>query len=357
MFFSAARTPLVSGQPSKIEVAKTRHRAVKPIKRSEDRWIGIDIGGTKTRLDLFDEAFHIIHSIRVKTGKDATYFKRQLIKSTGELIKAGGPHHPVSGIGVGFAGSVTNKGLVESAPNLRALEGFPLKKVLSNFTVGDVVVSNDVHAAMYGELKLGAAVGCQHALGVFIGTGIGGAIVSNGKLHLGASGHAGNIGHYLLQPYGAPARSERHGILDEVASRVAIAGSAASFAAKEWAPHLLKRAGTDIRKIKSSDLAASIQAGDKAVEELVRSRARIVGIVLSNLVDFFNPEIVVLGGGLTDAMPKLIRDEVAAGIIDHSTSEARRGLRIVCSKLKGHSATTGAARLACEAAASSRLAA
>jgi len=310
-------------------------------------FIGIDVGGTKTRFDLLDDRFHVVQSIKIKTEKEPEVFKTELTKGVRKLIKEGAPRLMVSCIGVGFAGTVDmEKGLVRSAPNLPLLEGFSFKKTLEPFA--SVNVCNDVHAAMYGELKLGSAVGCKHALGVFIGTGIGGAIVTNGQLHFGASGPAGNIGHYLLQPYGPLAGSERHGILDEVASRAAIAGAAASFALKRWAPHLLREAGTDVGKIKSSDLANAIRAGDKSIEELVRSRAQIVGIVLSNLVDFFNPEAVVLGGGLTDAMPKLIREEVTAGIKVHSTPESRKGLRVVTAKLKGHAATTGSAKLASE---------
>jgi glucokinase len=312
-------------------------------------WIGIDVGGTKTRFDLFDEGFRRVQGVRVKTPREADQFQTELTTVVSRLMKTAAPRLIVSGIGVGFAGRIdTAKGIVLDAPNLPALAGFSFKKALADFTA-DVIVYNDVHAAMYGELKLGAANGRKHVLGVFIGTGIGGAIVSNGKLHLGASGLAGNIGNYMLQPFGPLAGSERHGVLDEVASRVAIAGAAASLALKNWAPNLLKNAGTDVRRIKSSDLAGAIRAGDKAIEELVRSRAHIVGIVLSNLVDFFNPEMVVLGGGLTDAMPKMIRDEVAAGIKAHSTAEARKGLQVVTTKLKGHAVTAGAAKLASEA--------
>jgi glucokinase len=93
-------------------------------------------------------------------------------------------------------------------------------------------------------------------------------------------------------------------------------------------------------------LAKAISAGDKFIEELVRSRAQIVGIVLSNMVDFFNPEMIVLGGGLTEAMPEIIRQEVAAGIRAHATSQALPGLQIVTAKLMGHAVTTGAAKLA-----------
>src|SRR5438093_8536107 len=183
--------------------------------------IGIDVGGTKTRFDLFDDRFHVVQSIKIKTEKDPEDFKAELTKAVKKFIKDAAPRLIVSGIGVGFAGTVDmKKGIVLSAPNLSLLEGFSFKKALEPFTNSEGVnVYNDVHAAMYGELKLGSAVGCKQALGVFIGTGIGGAIVSNGQLHFGASGLAGNIGHYLFQPYGPLAGSERHGILDEVASR------------------------------------------------------------------------------------------------------------------------------------------
>jgi glucokinase len=314
-------------------------------------WIGIDVGGTKTRFDVFDDSFRVVNSIKIKTPKATGDFESSLKNSVKALVKKAEGRVLVSGVGVGFAGPIDpKKGTVLDAPNLPALVGFSFKKTLAPHSRSEVIVYNDVHAAMYGEWKFGAAAGCRDVLGVFIGTGIGGAIISNGKMHLGASGQAGNIGHYLLQPFGPLAGSERHGVLDEVASRVAIAGAAASFAVKHWAPNLLKNAGTDIKKIKSSNLADAIRAGDKTVEELVRSRAHIVGIVLSNMVDFFNPEMIVLGGGLTDAMPKIIRDEVAAGVSAHATADARRGLRVVTSKLKGHAVTTGAAKLASEAA-------
>src|SRR6266850_3052066 len=126
-------------------------------------WIGIDVGGTKTRFDLFDEGFRVVHSIRVKTKKEVEDFKSELTKTVNKLVKMATPRLIISGIGVGFAGPVnTNKGMVQSAPNLPALAGFSFKKALAPFSSGDVTVYNDVHAAMYGELKLGAAGGCKN---------------------------------------------------------------------------------------------------------------------------------------------------------------------------------------------------
>ena len=104
--------------------------------------------------------------------------------------------------------------------------------------------------------------------------------------------------------------------------------------------------GTDVSEIRSGDLAEAIANGDTKIEELMRARARTVGIVLSNVVDLLDPEMIVLGGGLTEAMPDLIRQEVQSGIDEHSTPDAREGLEVVVAKLGSHAVTTGAAKWA-----------
>jgi glucokinase len=308
--------------------------------------IGIDVGGTKTRIELFDDTFRTVDSIKFATPKDKEEFTTTLIKSVRKLVKkAAARDLTMIGVGVGFAGAVdTAKGIVQSAPNLAALEGFSFRKALRDVCPCDVSLYNDVQAALYGELKLGVAIGRKHVIAIFIGTGIGGALAIDGKPHFGASGQAGNIGHYLLHAFGPLAGSERHGILDDFASRLAIAGTAATFAAKHWAPHLAKVAGTDVRNIRSTALAEAIQAGDESIEELVRSRVQIVGIVLSNMVDFLSPEMIILGGGLTEAMPKIVREEVTRGIHAHAIPDAVRKLKIVTAKHKGRAVTIGAAK-------------
>jgi glucokinase len=310
--------------------------------------IGIDVGGTKTLFVLFDERFRLIEKIKVKTpARDKADFVRLLTRSFARLAeKASRKGMKVSAVGVGCAGSIDPRtGVVRSAANIPALENFSFRKELRKANI-KVSVFNDVHAALYGEMKLGAAAGFKHVISIFIGTGIGGALAVDGHLYRGANGNAGDIGHYMLQPMGPLAGSDRHGVLDDVASRIAISGEAATLAAKEWAPYLLKNVGTDVREIKASALAKAIRAGDKAIEELVRSRAQIVGIVLSNLVDFLNPELVVLGGGLTEALPEIIRSEVASGIKTHATPNAAAGVQVVTAALKERAVATGAARLA-----------
>jgi glucokinase len=310
--------------------------------------IGIDVGGTKLLFSLFDSSFQLLHEIKVNTPKNTRNdFKRVVVDSVDKLFhKATKSSINVTALGIGCAGSIdTEKGIVKQCPNLPRIENFDFIHALGKFD-GRVSVQNDLNAALYGELKLGAAAGYKHVIAVFIGTGIGGAIAIDGRLYFGAAGHAGDIGHYLVQPFGPLAGSERHGVLDDVASRIAIAGEAAVLAAKQWAPHLLKAVGTDVLQIKSQALAKAIKEGDKSIEELVRSRAQIVGIVLSNLVDFLNPEMVLIGGGLTDALPELVRSEIEAGIAAHATANANQNLVVTTTALKGRAVATGAAMMA-----------
>jgi glucokinase len=316
--------------------------------------IGIDIGGTKTLFGLFDHEFKLVEEIKVKTGDfhNAKEFKQVLTESLTELSKkAAKPGLILGGVGIGAAALLNEDGSIKTAANIPVLDGFPLRSVVSKITGLNVIVVNDVDAGLYGEYRFGAAVGFKHIIGVFIGTGIGGALIIDGKLYRGANGIAGDIGHYLLQPFGPLSGSDRHGVLDDVASRTAIAAEAAALALKHNAPHLLKIAGTDVKRIGSNALAESIAKGDKEIENLVRHRSQMLGIVLSNMVDFLNPEMLVLGGGFTDAMPALVRDEVEAGLRAHATKEASSDLRVVVAKLKSHAGTTGAAKLALDMAA------
>jgi glucokinase len=209
-----------------------------------------------------------------------------------------------------------------------------------------VFIGHDVQAALYGELQRGAAKKARHVIGVWLGTGVGGALIIERKLHLGVSGQAGDLGNYLLHAVDVSQELPRKEVLDNVASRTAIAGDAAALAAKHNAPSLQKNAGTDVRDIKASALADAIRAGDKAVEKLVRSRASVVGAALSNLVDFLNPDMIVLGGGLVEAMPALMKREVKKAIEAHAAPKARKAVKVQISRLLDHAGTVGAACLA-----------
>jgi glucokinase len=312
--------------------------------------LGVDIGGTKSLFALFDEDYAVVEAIKLKTNPDKgrKAFTEALTEAIEQLVeKAHEANLVLAGVGAGVAGQVdVAAGAMATCPNVPFLAGYPFCERLSALAGVEAILVNDVQAGLYAEHQLGVARGRKHVLGVFIGTGIGGALIIDGKLHTGASGHAGDIGHYLLHAIGPLTGSQREGVLDDVASRTGIAGDAATLALKQWAPHLLEHAGTDVARITSGDLARAIEAGDEALEELVRSRARTVGIALSNFVDFINPDMIVLGGGLVEAMPELELEEIRAGIERHSAPEAFAAVTLAVASLGDHAVTTGAAKLA-----------
>jgi glucokinase len=249
--------------------------------------------------------------------------------------------------GVGVAGLVSADGNeIVSSPNIPFLPNCGLRQRLTKFTGTAATIGNDCQLAPFAEFHVGAAVDSKNIIGVFLGSGVGGALIIDGRLHLGAGGCAGDLGHYLIDPLAPLSGSGRRGFLDEFGSRTALSSEAARLAAKQWAPYLFEHVGTDVCKIRSRQLAESIDHGDKSIEDLVRSRMRTVGIVLSNFVDFMNPDLILLGGWLVEAMPKLVREEVKLAIKDHATLSAGRAARVVVSKLKRHAVTTGAAKLA-----------
>src|SRR5687768_8694874 len=148
--------------------------------------IGIDIGGTKTLCALVDERFTILHEIKFKTspqdGRPA--YEKRLTASVQTLAREAKKRglHPV-GIGVASAGRVDRDSLcIQASPNILCLEGFRIGAILKRAVKLETVLGNDVQLALYGEQQLGVAAGCNHVLGVFFGTGVGGAAIINGKI-------------------------------------------------------------------------------------------------------------------------------------------------------------------------------
>jgi glucokinase len=315
-------------------------------------YIGIDVGGTKSLLALFDERFEVLAEEKFRSHPEkggAPVFTECLEKSVKRLLRAAKKKGlTVKVTGVGCAGDIDMKrGVVRGSPNLQFLEGYAFRERLEKLTGGKVFLANDVQCGLYGEYRLGAAKKGRDVIGIWVGTGVGGAVIINGHLHLGATGLAGNIGNYVLHAVDiASESSDRKEVLDAVASRTAIAGDAAALAARHRAPTLRKVAGTDVTDIKSGDLALAIRKGDKAIEKLVRSRAAVVGAALSNLVDFLSPDTIVLGGGLVEALPDLMRREVRKAVDAHASTKAAKAAKVVVAKLHDHAGTAGAACLA-----------
>lgn len=317
-------------------------------------WLGFDLGGTKMMATVFDANFRVVSSQRTKTRpQDGA---RDVLNRVIETIKVAMTAAKIkpsalSGIGVGCPGPLDlDRGIIIEAPNL-GWKNVHLKDTLEKAFSCRTVIANDVDAGGYGEYRFGAARKARCALCVFPGTGIGGACVYEGHLLRGKTSSCMEIGHIQVQPQGRMCGCGQRGCLETVASRLAIASEAAAAAYRGEAPHLLKFGGTDVADIKSGALARAIDAGDEVVERIVRNAARHLGTAIASVVNLLAPDVVVLGGGLVEAMPQLFVGEVRKTVEARAMKSFTRSLKIAAAELGDNAAVMGAAALAADGAA------
>ena len=276
-------------------------------------WLGFDLGGTKMLATVFDSDFSSVGRKRKKTkayrGQE-TGLARMVQTARKAIEDAGIMPSQLQGIGVGSPGPLDlNEGVILDTPNL-GWRNAPLKATLEAEFGCPAVIMNDVDAGVYGEYRFGAGQGARCLLGVFPGTGIGGGCVYDGTILRGRVNSILEIGHMQVQPEGPLCGCGRRGCLEAVASRLAIASAAAAAAYRGEAPHLLENSGMDLSNIRSGALADAVTNGDSAVETIVRQAAAWLGVGIGNTVNLLGPDVVVLGGGLVEALPELFLEEV-----------------------------------------------
>ncbi|MCA9123501.1 MAG: ROK family protein [Planctomycetaceae bacterium] len=278
-------------------------------------WVGLDLGGTKMLATVYDADFKPIgrRRRRTKGTEGADSVTARMIRTLRDAIEdAKLTPSEVSGIGIGIPGPVDQeKGVVLEAVNL-SWENVQLAKLVKSELDLPVVVLNDVDAGVYGEYRFGAAKSARTAIGIFPGTGIGGGCVYDGQIIRGKRNSCMEIGHISVTPEGQLCGCGLRGCLETEASRLAISAEVAKAAYRGEAPYVLASAGTTLADIRSGILAEAIAAGDKVVEQIVRRAARILGTAVAASVHLLGPDVIVLGGGLVEAMPELYIETVAS---------------------------------------------
>jgi glucokinase len=249
----------------------------------------------------------------------------------------------LAGIGVGCPGQIDlDKGSVIEAANL-GWKNFHIGQALEEEFKCPVVVLNDVDAGVYGEYRFGAGKGARCVVGVFPGTGIGGGCVYEGKVLRGKSVSCFEVGHIQINPTGIPCGCGRIGCLETEASRLAIATAAAAAAYRGEAPHLFAMVGTDVSMIRSGVLAEAIAAGDVVIERIVKRAAALIGRAVGDIVNLLAPEVVVLGGGLVEAMPELYVESVDRAARERAAPPFVKIFKVAAAKLGDDAVIRGAA--------------
>jgi glucokinase len=314
--------------------------------------IGVDLGGTKIEVAAVDANGKILQRLkeptRVETGPDSIM---TAIAAMVRQVQERGPAAPPAGVGVGVAGQVNAAtGVVRFAPNLNWRE-VPLQDRLQTALTLPVVVTNDVRAATWGEWRHGAGQGADDLICLFIGTGIGGGVVSGGRMLAGCTNTAGELGHITTDLNGPPCTCGHRGCLEALAGGWAIARRARQAIHDDpgAGQALIKAAGLKGPLAPEAVSAAVVAAAARAKDPLARTlvdevaRALIAGTI--SLVNAFNPCRLILGGGVMTGLPELT-GRIEAGIRAAALNTASEGLEVLPARLKGDAGVVGAATLA-----------
>jgi glucokinase len=314
--------------------------------RSGRPWVGFDLGGTKMMAAAFSPEFRLLGRKRRKTkgSEGAKAGLERIIETIRDALEESqiADHRP-AGIGVGCPGNVDlEKGIVIDSANL-GWKNLQIRQALEDQFNCSAVILNDVDAGVFGEYRFGAGKGSRCLVGVFPGTGIGGGCVYEGKVLRGKNISCFEIGHMQVNPNGLVCGCGRIGCLETEASRLAIAAAAAAAAFRGEAPHLLAAAGTDLANIRSGVLAEAIRAGDTVVEQIVERAARLIGGAVGDVVNLLAPDVIVLGGGLVEAMPELFVEEVERAARQRAAPPFSKTFRVLAAKLGDDAVVRGAA--------------
>jgi glucokinase len=263
--------------------------------------MGLDIGGTKVLGGVVDSGGEILVQARRDTpAQDAAKMMRLIMEVIRELADT----QEIEAIGIGAAGWIDAKrSTVLFSPNL-AWRNEPLREEVARYVTVPVVVENDANVAAWAEFQFGAAADANDSMVMLtIGTGLGGAIVLGGELVRGAHGIAGELGHVLAVHDGHPCGCGRLGCIEQYASGSALVRFAQELAVADpsRAGHLLELAGGSAEAITGQMVTQCAKAGDPVAREAFAKIGYWLGNGLADLVQIFDPQVLVLGGGVVDA--------------------------------------------------------
>ncbi len=327
-----------------------RRSSLLRIPRSAGLIACVDLGATSTDVALATLGGEILaHGGEPSDIKDGPRVVLDRAKEmlAGLLLDGGSEPRDVLAVGVGVPGPVEQaSGLLKSPPIMPWWDGFPIWSVFADEYAAPVFVDNDVNVMALGEHRGGVGKGVDNVLFVKIGTGIGGAIIADGRLYRGTQGCAGDIGHICADPEGPVCPCGNRGCLEAMAGAPAIVAKAER-CARSGASTALRQALEERGGLDARDVGTAAALGDHHALDIIRESGRIVGRVLATLVSTLNPSLVIVGGGVANIGHALLA-EIRSAVYRRSLPLATRNLPVVLSELDGMAGVAGASVLAAE---------
>jgi glucokinase-like ROK family protein len=312
--------------------------------------VGIDIGAINLQIALADVTGLIVE--RRSEPTDVHLKPEVVLGRCSELIiematAQGGAPGQILGIGVGVPGPVDFAQKVLVAPPLMPdWENFSIRAFFKEaFPSAFVVVDNDVNIMALGEQRAGDGVNVDHFIFIKIGTGIGAGIISNGKIHRGSDGSAGDIGHICVDKKGPQCTCGNIGCLEAMSAGPAIVSKAMEVARSGTSPILSKMLELNGGELQTEDVNAACREGDQAALDIIRDSGQMVGDVLAGLVNFFNPSHIFIGGRIANFGNHLLV-AIRRAVLQRSLPLATTHLSIKFSRMGSDAGVTGAIALA-----------
>lgn len=312
--------------------------------------VGVDMGGTKILSAVIDVDGNILGTAKVPTKADegtSIVIDRIADAIQKAIGKSGVNHASIAAVGIGAPGPLDPEtGVVIFAPNL-GWRDVPLKAELEARVGIPTFVDNDVNVGTLGEHAFGAGKGVQNVVGIFVGTGIGGGIILQGELFHGASKTAGEIGHIIVKADGPKCGCGVRGCLEALASRTAMTKQLQKAIEKKGKKSVIsKLTDGDLSAIRSGVLAKAIRSKDKLTLKVFKKATKYLGVGIGSIVNFLNPEMIILGGGVVEALDDTFLDNIRAAAEKYALPNTLDGVQIVRAKLGDNSGILGAAALA-----------
>lgn len=313
--------------------------------------LGIDLGGTKILAVIVDSAGAIVARAKADTpqGKSLEEIAERLRTVAAEALKSASVDWKnIKDVGIAVPSSVDPAtGVVLHSPAL-GWKNLPAREVIQKVFGRPVVLDNDVNCGVLAEALLGAGKGCACVGGYFVGTGTGGGVVINGKLHRGKRGAAGEFGHEIVRANGRKCGCGHRGCLEAYCSKTAFARRFDKLIIHGGQKSLLPElAGSSdfTRNLKSRAIAKAYRKGDAVVCTVVNKGAIMLGIAVANLMATLAPDCIVLGGGIMEAMGDELLPKVRASAEEHLFGLGKDDLNLVLSKLADDAVPLGASLL------------
>lgn len=314
-------------------------------------FICLDIGGSKILGAVMNENNEILCRVKRKTkpelGREAV--DDRIKKVIHELMSTYGmDKKDLKAIGVGAPGVIdTRSGRIHFAPNL-PWKDHDIGRIMEEEFQVPFVVGNDVNVGVLGEWKYGAAKGYSHVIGIFVGTGIGGGIIIDGKLFTGSGFSGAEIGHMIINTEGPLCNCGQRGCLEAYSSKIAITRELRAGIDMNI-PTVLEDILTEkVGVIKSSDLKKAVHLGDQLAVSTLQRAAYYLAAGVGNLINIFNPQIVILGGGVLEALEEEVLTLVKSYINRFAWPDMLSQTRIKAARLRDDAVLYGARALITE---------